>query len=150
MIIIGYQGIGKSTIAKSKKIYIDLESSIYYHDGLRPEKWYIFYCKTAEYLSKQGYVVFISSHKEVREYLLNSKERIIIICPDKCLKDAWISKLENRYNHTLKDKDFRAWKNAEQRYTENIDELMNSGLPLITIGNMEYDLKLLIEGAIIL
>ena len=144
MIIIGYQGIGKSTLAKSDKSYIDLESSIYFH--VRPENWHIFYCKTAEYLSKQGYDVFVSSHKPVRDYLLNSKEHAIIICPDKALKEVWISRLENRYKDTLKDKDFRAWQNAIQKYDENIDDLLNCGFPVITISCIEYNLQSLIQG----
>lgn len=147
MIIIGYQGIGKSTLANGEKSYIDLESSIYFHDGVRPENWHIFYCKTAEYLSKQGYDVFVSSHKPVRDYLLDSKEHTIIICPNKSLKTEWISKLENRYHSTLKDKDFRAWQNAIQKYDENIDDLMNCGFPVISINSMEYNLKSLIQGA---
>ena len=149
MIIIGYQGIGKSTLAKSDKSYIDLESSIYFHDGVRPENWHIFYCKTAEYLSKQGYFVFVSSHKPVREYLTQSKEKAIVICPDKGLKDEWISRLESRYNHTHKDKDFRAWQNAIQMFDSNIDDMNDCGLPVIAINNMKYDLQSLI-GAIVL
>ena len=146
MIIIGYQGIGKSTLAKTDKGYIDLESSIYFIDGIRPENWFIFYCKTAEFLSRQGYIVFVSSHKPVREYLTGRKEKTIIICPDKELKEEWISKLENRYNNTLKDKDFRAWKNALQMFDENISDLLNCGFPVITINSMQYDLKSLIRS----
>lgn len=36
MIIIGYQGIGKSTIVRNAKGYIDLESSNFRYNGVRP------------------------------------------------------------------------------------------------------------------
>ena len=69
MIVIGYQGIGKSTLAQKQFKYIDLESSALRRDGVRWHNWYEPYCLVAEWLSKQGYIVFVSSHKEVRDYL---------------------------------------------------------------------------------
>lgn len=147
MIIIGYQGIGKSTLAKSDNKYIDLESSIYFRLGVRPENWYYFYGKTAEYLSRQGYTVFVSSHKEVREYFRQSTEQVIVICPNHHLKNQWISKLEHRYIQTKKEKDFRAWQNAKNKFDENITEIIRCGLPVILLNSMEYNLKSLIEGA---
>ena len=69
MIIIGYQGIGKSTLANCNLNYVDLESSNFYIDGKRADDWYKPYCKIAEHLSQQGYYVFVSSHKVVRDEL---------------------------------------------------------------------------------
>ena len=71
MIIIGYQGIGKSTLANIDNAYIDLESSNFWHKGERYDNWYIYYGKIAESLSRQNYNVFTSSHREVRDYLKN-------------------------------------------------------------------------------
>ena len=144
MIVIGYQGIGKSTLSTLKG-YIDLESGNFWYNGQRPWGWYIYYCQIAEDLSRQGYVVFVSSHKEVREFLKNSKEEVIIVFPSLSLKNDWIEKLKNRYNESQKDKDYKAWKNAEDRYEENITELMQSGYKFIEIKDMNYDLKELIE-----
>ena len=53
MIICGYQGIGKSTIA-GQLYTIDLESSNFYIDGKRDEKWYKVYANFARHLSEQG------------------------------------------------------------------------------------------------
>lgn len=145
MIIIGYQGIGKSTLAAREKSFIDLESSIYYHEGVRPENWHVFYCKTAELLSGQGYDVFVSSHKPVRDYFSQSGEDTIVVCPAMDLKEKWITRLEERYRSTGKDKDFRAWQNAVQSFDENIDDLMNSGFPVVTINSMKYSLKQLVR-----
>ena len=149
MIIIGYQGIGKSTLTKECKGYIDLESRNFWWNKQRPHDWYIYYCQIAEDLSKQGYIVFVSSHKEVREFLKNSKEKVIVIFPSILKKDEWIKKLKNRYDRTGKEKDYKAWKNAEDRYIENIDELMRSGFWFIDIDDvLNYDLKKLIENGI--
>ena len=78
MIIIGYQGIGKSTLAKNSLKYIDLESGNFWINGERDEQWYKPYCNIANHLSAQGYTVFTSSHKEVREELKNSNEIVKI------------------------------------------------------------------------
>ena len=144
MIVVGYQGIGKSTLCKSKNIsfrFIDLESSSFRgKDGARPDDWYIYYCNVAEHLSKQNCVVFVSSHKEVRDILKNSNENVVCVFPSLKIKDEWIKRLENRYNMTKSDKDYRAWKNALQCYDNNVKDLENCGIPFIEIDNMNYKL----------
>lgn len=147
MIIIGYQGIGKSTLANKNNNYIDLESSNFWYSGGRPENWHIYYCNIAEHLSKQGYNVFVSSHEAVRKRLKNSSEIVICVYPSIFLADQWIEKLRQRYNTTLLFKDYKAWKNAENRYHENISELMMCGIPHIEINSLNYDLKKIIESA---
>ena len=148
MIFISYQGIGKSTLCNNQSIsfkFIDLESSSFFNDeGVRPDDWYIYYCNIAERLSAQHCTVFVSSHKVVRDRLKKSKERVCVICPSIKLKDQWIERLENRYNSTKLEKDYKAWQNAVDRYTENIEELKNSGIPVIEIDDMKYDLKQLV------
>ena len=146
MIIIGYQGIGKSTLANKNNKYIDLESGNFWHNGIRPENWYIYYCNIAEHLSKQGYNVFVSSHEVVRNRLKDSSEIVICVYPSILLVDQWIKKLEQRYNQSHLKKDYKAWKNAENRYHENISELMMCGIPHIEIDSLDYDLKNLIES----
>ena len=58
MIISGYQGIGKSSLAGSHNC-IDLESGNFWIDGVRDNDWYKPYCKIANHLSEQGYIVFV-------------------------------------------------------------------------------------------
>ena len=147
MIIIGYQGIGKSTLANKNNKYIDLESGNFWHNGIRPENWDIYYCNIAEHLSKQGYNVFVSSHEVVRNRLKNSSEIVICIYPSILLADQWIKKLEQRYNQSHLEKDYKAWKNAEDKYHVNISELMMCGIPYIEINSLDYNLKNLIESA---
>lgn len=141
MIIIGYQGIGKSTLAKNSKRFIDLESGCFWIDEQRPQDWYKYYCQIAEHLSRQGYVVFTSSHKEVRNELKKSRELVTCCIPSLKLKDAWIEKLAERFKASGLDKDYKAWKNAEMCYEENIKDIIDDGFYTYTIEEMNYNLR---------
>lgn len=143
MIVVGYQGIGKSTIAGRDHRFIDLESSIFWIDGKRADDWYKAYCRIAEHLSKQGYIVFISSHKIVREYLMNNiTDFIVLVYPSIELKDSWIEKLECRYSNSHLDKDYRSLMNAKERYEENIRELEECKCSYkIELTRADYDLE---------
>ena len=145
MIVIGYQGIGKSTLA-GKNNCIDLESGNFWVDGNRNHDWYKAYCQIAVHLHRQGFIVMTSSHEVVREYfkeIMTSEDRnATFVCyPDLWLKNAWINKLEERYQATRLDKDFKAWKNAEARFSDNINELMTSGFKSIVLETMRYNLE---------
>lgn len=141
MIIIGYQGIGKSSLAGRNCRFIDLESGNFWVDGKRAEDWYKPYCQIAEHLSQQGYIVFTSSHEVVRKQLTKSKETVIVCYPDQELKDWWIEKLAYRYAATGLEKDYKALMNAKDRYTENIQELEKCGFVKLTIKEKNYDLE---------
>lgn len=145
MIVIGYQGIGKTSLAKKYWNIIDLQSSLFFVDGMRPPHWQQIYCNLAEQLSGQGYIVFTSSHEIVRKKLLKTNERVFCIYPSLQLKDKWITKLHQRYidQPTLKNK--KAWLNAEDRYQLNIQEIKKSGIPGWEIPNMDYDFESMID-----
>lgn len=145
MIIIGYQGIGKSTLAKDSWEYIDLESGNFWIEGKRDEQWYKPYCNIANHLSAQGYTVFTSSHKEVREELKNSSEVVKIAFPALELKTDWLIRLINRYNEFMLEKDYKALINASFHYEDNIKDLMNEPFDKIIINNIDYNLRELIE-----
>ena len=146
MIIIGYQGIGKSTFGGDFG-YIDLESSNFWIEGKRAEDWYKAYCKIAEHLSKQGYRVFLSSHEAVRNEAGNSTERKVIVCPSVELREQWVGRLRDRYGSTGKEKDYKAWRNAEERYIENINELLTDDrYGHIVIQEIPYNLNDIISG----
>ena len=148
MIVIGYQGIGKSTLSKTKSGFIDLESGCFWHNGNRINEWYIYYCQIAEHLSSQGNVVFVSSHKVVRDFLKSSNERAICVYPSILLSDLWKKKLHDRYDATHLTKDYKAWMNAEEMYSVNISDLMMCGIPHAEIEHMDYDLEAIIRGVI--
>ena len=143
MIVVGYQGIGKSTLAGRDYKYIDLESGNFWIDGKRANDWYKPYCKIAEHLSAQGYIVFISSHEVVRQYLVgNSREPVVLVYPSIELKDVWIDKLEKRYIKSGLEKDYKALINAKYSYVENIKELQESCIEYkLEIDELSYDLE---------
>ena len=142
MIIVGYQGIGKSTLAGRDNRFIDLESSNFWVDGKRSDDWYKPYCQIAEHLSQQGYIVFTSSHEVVRNQLVGSKEPVVVVYPAAELKDAWINKLEERYCREATEKNFKALMNAKDRYEENIHELATCNIPFkLMLNNIDYDLE---------
>lgn len=152
MIVIGYQGIGKSTLAGRNNRFIDLESgNFWFYDEETKQKvrhgnWYKPYCNIAEHLSKQGYIVFVSSHEVVRKQLENSSEEIVVCYPDIKLKDEWIEKLKKRYEESGLEKDYKALMNAKDRYDENIREMSadiysNHLWNELVVKQIDYDLE---------
>ena len=128
MIITGYQGIGKSTLASKDDKIIDLESSSFWkiEDGKRTrhDDWYIYYCQVAEHLSRQGYTVFVSCHQEVRDYLAtHSTERFCAIFPSKDIREDWLQRLKERYEISKSDKDLRAYEHAKFCYNNDVSRM---------------------------
>lgn len=119
----------------------------------RCDDWYVYYCQVAEHLSKQGYIVFVSCHPVVREYLAKySSEKVCAIFPSLSIKKDWIKRLEDRYNNSKSDKDLRALQQAEKCYKSDIEVLYNECSyavewysNAICIDNINYDLRKLIE-----
>ena len=150
MIVIGYQGIGKSTLVKDNNSYIDFESSNFKINGKRPDGWEQMYCEAALDLSRQGHVVFTASHKCIRDYLKDRQgsEVVLIVAPSVDLKDLWLEKLRNRYKETGLEKDKLALLNAEICFGENIKEMQNyaSVFPFYEITDMSYKLRFLFDN----
>lgn len=150
MIIIGYPGIGKSTLAAKPNgmiKFIDLESSCFFINDQKPENWELIYANVAHHLSNDFTFVFVSSHKAVREALQMAKyasEKVICIAPDMSLEKEWISKLYDRYFMTGSEKDYRAYVYIRDHYKETITEIINSGFEVITLDKMTYDLEAII------
>lgn len=145
LIIIGYQGIGKSSLAGWSKC-IDLESGNFFIGDKRADDWYIPYCQIAMNLANQGYTVFTSSHKEVCEQLrtmplMENVAKVVIICPPRFMREYWIERLQERYDKTQLNKDYKALMNAKNRFEENIAELHRYGFPVIQPKAEDYNLK---------
>ena len=142
MIIIGYPGIGKSTLAGRDHKYIDLESSNFKIDGKRSEDWHKAYCKVAEDLSRQGYCVFVSCHSAVREALKGSEEDVAVVYPVGTLEKRWVTKLRDRYNKTNSEKDRMAYERARDHFNEDIASLFNyPTCRQVWLTTMAYDLE---------
>jgi len=158
MIITGYQGIGKSSLAATNERVIDLESSNFWKeddDGVRtrPDDWYVYYCQIAQDLSKQGYIVFVSCHEEVRKYLsIHNTERFCVIFPSKCLKEQWLKKLRDRYASSNLTKDLKAYEHAKLYYDNDIKKLwyecqynVEYYRNVIIIDDINYSLQELVD-----
>lgn len=149
LIVIGYQGIGKSSCA-GKNGCIDLESGNFWIGEKRSDDWYIPYCHIAMHLANQGYTVFTSSHEVVWHHLMSMPRlenvgAIVVFCPTLRMKDEWIQRLSDRLVTTNLYKDYKALKNAEGRYAENILELVNCGLPVYQPASIDYDLMVYVH-----
>ena len=149
MIIIGFPGIGKSTLASSNDKFVDLESSYFKPVNNRNDDWVVDYCKLAELLSKNGHIVFISSHKAVRDYIAKMRTDELVVCvfPSERIREQWIKKLEDRYMDSNLDKDYRAFIRTRDHYDDYIRELYsdNGILYKWVITNINYNLEEEIE-----
>ena len=154
LIIIGYQGIGKSSYAQTstRKEAIDLESSLFYCEGHRPEEWEKIYCNVAMSLASNGYTIFISSHRNVINELIHSHSNddnfsIVIVTPSHNLKDDWIAKLHYRYVNDNTDKNYRAYIDAQNNFTEEVNYLTSiKEFSCIQIDFMNYEFAKIVRG----
>lgn len=148
MIIIGFPGIGKSSVTRAydgdtnTTGYIDLESSNFVKD----DNWVKEYCNLAIDLDLQGYNVFVSSHKDVREYLMDRQDifpDIMEIFPLKELRTEWLNRLESRYMKCKTAKNERALNYMRNNFDTAVDEMERDAIihkVRITKENMN-DLK---------
>lgn len=143
MIIIGYPGVGKSTLSNNQSNVIDFDSSLYPKQGY----WEDLYVKKAIELSEQNYIVCVSSHKMVQELLKEYKGQIIVVYPSLSLHDFWIDKLRNRYEKTQDSADYRALQRCVSHYCEDILELRELPFVKIEIKNKNYNLEELLDKA---
>lgn len=148
MIIAGYYGIGKTTIAgKHKCIDLDRRDFIRNAEDVLP-KWCDLYANTAYNLSKQGYVVFVSIESEVLDALMNYTDdpetKIYTIAPSLNLKDKWIEKMKNIFESNQNFKNKKNLVKVSEHYDEDISNLVNKPFELLLIKDMDYKLTDLI------
>lgn len=152
LIICGYPGIGKSSIAGWNNC-IDLESSYFSRDekgfALCDEDWVTRYCKLAFYIARQGFTVLLSCHAVVRNKLKEIKDMnsnyfyppVVIFCPREDMKEAWGIRLMKRYNKTNLDKDFRALEGAMRYWNTNMASMTKQNFPIYCPMSIDYDLR---------
>lgn len=143
MILVGYPAIGKS----SSPEWVDLESSCFQVYGQKPDYWEQMYVNVAESLDYQDLVIFMSSHKDVRDELARRGIPYTVVYPSLKLKESWIDRLCDRMETTLSDKDYKAYNRALNYYEEDIEELMQEERR-IEIDSMDYNLEELVLGNI--
>lgn len=137
MIIVGYPGIGKSTLAQIENNVIDLESSLFRNLS---DKWYEVYASLAEDLSKQRNTVFVSSHSTVIVELLGRSEKVSVIYPSLNIKEGWIQKIGERLLEDPSMKNFRAYQRVKDMFEDDIKWLRCIDLPKAEIDDMNYKL----------
>ena len=165
MIYIGYPCIGKTTLAKEKNNFIDLESSYFSNSNskVNPSVLYITadatstdyhshenYCNLAIDLNNQNFNVFVSSHKQVTDYLINSYKHIgqtnklCIIYPAEDLYEDWSRRAFERYLKDKSDKNKRALDRILEHYAEDINYLKRlcktENIHSIEIAEIDYKL----------
>lgn len=91
MIVCGFAGIGKSTLCRSKPMWIDLESTPF-------EKDWSMYVKVAKHMDNQGYNVMLSCHAELRKYLHENGVEYELVLPCAELKEEYITRYNERGN----------------------------------------------------
>jgi hypothetical protein len=133
MIIIGFPGIGKSSVTRAYEGdtnttgYIDLESSNFVKD----DNWVKEYCNLAIDLDLQGYNVFVSSHKNVREYLAEKQDifpDIVEVFPSKELCGMWLNRLESRYMKCKTTKNENAFNYIRNNFDDAVDEMEHDAI----------------------
>lgn len=90
MIICGFPGTGKSMMAKLSN-WVDLESTPFEKDWWR-------YAKVAKHMSDNGYIVMVSTHKELLECFEQMEVSYTVIVPSVSDKDNYLHRYKSRGN----------------------------------------------------
>lgn len=148
-VVVGYPGIGKTSLSEKNIHCLDLESSIFTNVWGYSNLWQVVYGKTAVSLAQQGYVVFVSSHQSVYRYL-NSIEMpngvFLMGChPSPALKDEWLDRLRVRAETTQNDKDIRAFEHAWEYFDQDIQDMHSGMKNKLEIAKMDYSLLNLLQ-----
>lgn len=143
MIVFGYPGIGKTGIAREDYRFIDLDSGdMLIHGKYRRKKhWEENYCNTAMLLSRQGYFVFVSTHREVVQRIMTHEKDVCAVFPDIQLKMAWIGALEKRYRDRPNRQTHNAWIRAKEHFDGDIWSLKALECEKISIPEMGFNVK---------
>ena len=151
MIIIGYPGVGKTSLAGRYNQYIDLESSNWNNpDNTKPDYWWWSYGKVAEDLSRQGYRVFVSCHPSVQKYFEESNEYVMVLYPSLELKEEWIKRVADRYDRDRSMKNLAALNNVELYYDNQIRLLDDSPFEnKLKLKDMNYTLDNEIDNVVL-
>lgn len=155
MIIFGYPGIGKTTLTTSEDYktnfvngVIDLDSMFF--SDLDDPYWFKRYTNLAEYISKQGYLVMISTHEKVVSSLKKSPEKKLIIVPSPKIKDKWVERLDKRRQKTNLFKDKKAYLHVKEHFDSDYEMLKKASewpkYDILELDSMNYSLSDILIG----
>lgn len=137
MIILGYPGIGKTTISRDDYRFIDLDSGIVSMN----KNWAMPYCQIALALSKQGYFVFTSTHEKIRDRIEGMARDVCVCYPNRSLKDDWTAALYRRYDDMRNKPTHDAWKRAKDHFDEDISAMESMRCDKIAIPYSGFNVK---------
>lgn len=141
IVIVGFPGIGKSECEKRNpgKLFFDLESSEYHYDihgdPLPTEEWvkkYVDLIKKIVNSEKNGKIILVSSHKEVRDELKRRKIPYIIVMPDRSDKNEYLK----RYLARKSSMEFI--QKLNNNWEKWIEELILDTAPIIFLSRYSY------------
>ena len=108
MIICGFPGTGKSTMAKFSR-WVDLESTPF-------KKNWLLYAEVAKHMSDNGYTVMVSTHAEMLEALEQIEARYTVVIPPITDKETYLHRYDMRGNTydfiRLLDGNWQRWLSA--------------------------------------
>ena len=143
LIIIGYPGIGKTSVSSSLQGIIDLNSSIFTINNEHFDGWESIYCRSAIHLANQGYTVLVSSHYKVVQKLKEGRSKnnyyLAIVCPSIGIKKEWIDRLEHRYNSNKSKSNYDSLIWVKENYNNDIVNLTGWIATTICIDRMDYN-----------
>ena len=144
MIVSVYPVLGKTSICENNYKYIDLDSSLFNDYN---SFWYINYCRTAKILSDMGYIVFVSSHKEViNEFIKWLGEYVCIVRPDISTQLEHVDRLKERFDKTGSEKDYKAYEFMRDNFCDCVNESEHMPNNEIIIENLNnYNLEEIIN-----
>lgn len=144
MIIFGYPGIGKTSIARWDYRFIDLDPSdplIRWRWPRKKDDWVTDYCNMALMLSKQGYYVLVSTHPNVIRRLASKNEDYCFVYPDVSIQEEWTNRLKERYLRTPNRSTHNAYVRVRDHMKEDFLQLERLHGKRIVLHSMEYNLK---------
>lgn len=149
MIILCFQGCGKTCLADKSKGIIDLDSRIANRmcmvgNGKNIPNWPVMYVDTLLYLDKQGYTVLGNISRAIIDGLDHAKVKFHIITPDTTLKEQWLDKLRTRYNTSKDGNDLAAWQMAITDF-DYVYKDMSKRDNVTFIKDMDYSLEQIID-----
>ena len=105
MIICGFPGTGKSTMAKFSQ-WVDLESTPF-------KKNWLLYAEVAKHMSDNGYTVMVSTHEEMLNALEQIETNYVVVIPPITDKATYLHRYDMRGNTydfiRLLDENWEKW-----------------------------------------
>ena len=144
MIIIGYPGIGKSTLASNNpEAYCYLSANDYkiYDNSV----WMDRYCQDAIDEEPYSDVVFVDYYDEVLDRLNETNSRVIVVAPALDLRDEWVKKLLRRYQQTFQTTHYYDYSRVEHVYDKDVQYALENAREFYVIRNMKYKLHSILD-----